>query len=83
MVQYARTPLQAGLVDKSSYVRRNALMAAVKLYKLDPDMFEGIIKLYKLDPDMFEGIMKLYKLHPDMFGGIMIPLMIIRNIMGE
>ena len=28
-----------GLHDKSGYVRRNALMAAVKLFRLDADMF--------------------------------------------
>ena len=38
-IQYARAPLSSGLEDKSGYVRRNALMAAVKLFRLDADMF--------------------------------------------
>ena len=40
-VQYMRDPLLAGLRDDSSYVRRNAVVGCIKLFRLAPDVFEG------------------------------------------
>lgn len=56
LVEYIVEPLLTGLGDKSSYVRRCAVMGCVKLYHLIPDFVEdnGIIdKLCQLltDPD--------------------------------
>lgn len=42
IVEYAKGPLLAGLDDKSSYVRRTAVIGCLKLFKLAPDVFEGI-----------------------------------------
>ena len=42
LVEYIVEPLLTGLGDKSSYVRRCAVMGCVKLYHLVPDFVEGM-----------------------------------------
>lgn len=42
LVEYIVEPLLTGLGDKSSYVRRCAVMGCVKLYHLIPDFVEGM-----------------------------------------
>ena len=41
VIQYMRQPLLSALEDRSSYVRRHAVMAANKLFKSSPQDFEG------------------------------------------
>lgn len=42
LVQHMKSPILRGLVDRSSYVRRNAVIAGVKLFHLSRETFEGI-----------------------------------------
>ena len=42
ILEYLRDPLQAGLGDRSSYVRKTAVMGVVKLYHVAPEFVEGL-----------------------------------------
>lgn len=41
IVEYIQQPLQAGLTDKSAYVRRTAVMGVVKMFYVAPDLISG------------------------------------------
>ena len=41
MVEYIRQPLQSALQDRSSYVRKTAVMGVVKLFYLSPSLITG------------------------------------------
>ena len=40
--EFARAPLKAGLMDKSAYVRRVAVLSAAKLYRNYPDLIQEL-----------------------------------------
>ena len=41
IVEYIQQPLQAGLQDKSAYVRKTAVMGVVKLFYVAPEVVSG------------------------------------------
>ena len=41
IVEYLRDPLQAGLVDRSGYVRKTAVLGVVKLFYVAPEVVTG------------------------------------------
>ena len=41
IVEYMRDPLQAGLVDRSAYVRKTAVVGVVKLFYITPEVVTG------------------------------------------
>ena len=41
IVEYLRDPLQAGLVDRSAYVRKTAVMGVVKVFYVAPQVISG------------------------------------------
>ena len=41
IISYVKGPLMSGLEDRSSYVRRTAVIGCAKFYKLAPNEFEG------------------------------------------
>lgn len=42
ILEYLREPLQAGLGDRSSYVRKTTVMGIVKLFHVAPEFIEGM-----------------------------------------
>lgn len=44
-MEYLREPLQAGLGDRSVYVRKTAVMGIVKLFHVAPQFIEGVYTL--------------------------------------
>ena len=40
-MEYIQQPLQAGLQDKSAYVRKTAVMGVVKLFYVAPEVING------------------------------------------
>lgn len=45
ILEYLREPLQAGLGDRSAYVRKTAVMGIVKLFHVAPEFIEGELVL--------------------------------------
>ena len=43
ILEYLREPLQAGLADRSAYVRKTAVMGIVKIFYIAPTFITGII----------------------------------------
>ena len=41
IMEYLREPLQAGLGDRSAYVRKTAVMGTVKIFNVAPDFVSG------------------------------------------
>lgn len=48
ILEYLRDPLQAGLGDRSPYVRKTAVMGIVKLFYVVPQFVLGILLLLLL-----------------------------------
>jgi AP-4 complex subunit beta-1 len=50
ILEYLREPLQAGLGDRSPYVRKTCVMGIVKLFHVAPEFVEGMCTyMYVLD----------------------------------
>ena len=45
IIEHVKSPLLAAMDDRSSYVRRTAVVGCLKLYHLSPDQFEGKIEI--------------------------------------
>lgn len=43
ILEYLREPLQAGLGDRSPYVRKTCVMGIVKLFHVAPEFVEGTL----------------------------------------
>ncbi|XP_057304305.1 uncharacterized protein LOC130641504 isoform X2 [Hydractinia symbiolongicarpus] len=59
LVQHMKSPILRGLVDRSSYVRRNAVIAGVKLFHLSRETFEDLDllpKFYEMIRDRDEQV---------------------------
>ena len=48
IIGYVKGPLLSSLEDRSSYVRRTAVIGSAKFYKLAPNEFEGMIILCEI-----------------------------------
>ena len=48
ILEYLREPLQAGLGDRSAYVRKTAVMGIVKLFYVVPEFVTGMLLLLLL-----------------------------------
>lgn len=45
LLEYLREPLQAGLGDRSAYVRKTAVMGIVKVFYVAPQFISGELKI--------------------------------------
>ena len=54
ILEYLREPLQAGLGDRSPYVRKTSVMGIVKLFHVAPEFVEGMhLYMYVLHTEIF------------------------------